>query len=153
MSDELAVTLHEIVYAMDSVADEVLRKNFGVDVGLFVFLTPLANTTMDITRLAESLHLTRAAVSKRVPVLERDGWLTTASDPNHGRRVLLSLTPKGAELIGAGTAILTRAFNTVVDAVNGNGEALNSQLQVILTAIQAVDLDTYYAAKLSGVKN
>ncbi len=138
---------------MDSLADEVLRKRFGIDVGLFVFLTPLANTTMDITRLAESLHLTRAAVSKRVPTLERDGWLTTASDPNHGRRVLLTLTPTGTELIEAGRARLTRAFNTVVSDIEVDGDALNSQLQVILDAVRMIDLDTYYAANHSTAQS
>lgn len=145
MSGQLAVTLHELVHAMDSLADEVLRTNFGVEVGLFAFLTPLAHTTMDITRLADSLHLTRAAVSKRVPTLERGGWLTTAADPNHGRRVLLSLTPAGTELVDAGTAMLARGFDTMVSHLQLNAEDLNRQLELISRAVQTTTLDSYKA--------
>lgn len=52
---------------------------------------------IDITSLAHCLVITKAAVSKRLPHLVECGWASTTPGP--GRRVLISLTDAGAELV------------------------------------------------------
>ncbi|HML50872.1 MAG TPA: winged helix DNA-binding protein [Propionicimonas sp.] len=144
MTTALAVTLHNLVHEMDSLADTMLQQRLGVGVGLFVFLTPLSYGTLDLTHLAKALNLTRAATSKRVPLLERDGWVTTAPDPNHGRRVLVSLTAEGMEMVVQGRAMLSEAFDAVADnAPAVDGDALNVQLQSLLTTLRHVNLGDY----------
>ena len=120
---------------MDGYADQVLTRRFGVDFNLFLFLSPLGGTTKDITHLAECLNLTKAAVSKRVPALERDGWLRASADPNHGRRILLSLTAKGEALVVAASTLLEARFTSLVADRSIDAEALNDQLRELLQGV------------------
>ena len=98
MAARITVTLHELVAELDLFADAYLREHHGVGFNLFEFLATLAEAQpIDITGLARCLRITKAAVSKRVPVLVAAGWITTRSE--RGRRVLISLTSQGAELV------------------------------------------------------
>lgn len=112
MFPRVATSLHELVFAMDAYADSVLRDEHGVNLNLLTFLSPLADDTLDVTRLAVRLRLTKAAVSKRVPQLERDGWVVTSSDPAHRRRVLINLTAKGERLVDEARGLLEQSFAT-----------------------------------------
>lgn len=144
MTTPLAVTLHDLVHEMDSIADTVLQARLGLSVGLFVFLAPLAEGTLDLTQMAKALNLTRAATSKRVPSLVRDGWVTTSADPGHKRRVLVSLTPKAEAVIREGTAMLSNAFDQAAVRTPGiDGDALNTDLQELLSTLRAIDLRDY----------
>lgn len=100
MADRITVTLHHLISLMDSYADEMLQSTHGVSFSQFEFLAAVADLQpVDITTLARCLFVTKAAVSKRVPSLVADGWIVTADDPHHGRRVLLSLTPRAMALV------------------------------------------------------
>ena len=136
MGEHLTATLHELVYAMDRYADSILTTRFGVGHNQFVFLSPLSHTTLDVTRLAAQLNLTKAAVSKRVPQLSQAGWLAVASDPGHGRRVLLSLTDAGQALVdGAGT-LLNDRFSSLLAATEVDETALTASLTTLVTAVR-----------------
>lgn len=98
MAERITVTLHELVAELDIYADAHLREHHGVSYNLFELLATLAETApIDITGLARCLRVTKAAVSKRVPVLVADGWIT--ADGGEGRRIVLGLTPRGADLV------------------------------------------------------
>jgi DNA-binding MarR family transcriptional regulator len=98
MADRTTVTLHELVAELDIYADAWLREHHGVGFNLFEFLAVLANTApIEISGLARCLRVTKAAVSKRVPSLVADGWITAT--PAEGRRVMLALTPAGTRLV------------------------------------------------------
>ncbi|MFZ0530552.1 MAG: MarR family transcriptional regulator [Propionicimonas sp.] len=138
MTQRLTATLHELVFAMDAYADRVLTRRFGVDRNLLAFLSPLAATTLDVTRLAEFLNLTKAAVSKRVPVLERQGWVAVSSDPGHGRRVMVSLTPQGSTLVSEAGELLNRRFAALLDTETIDADRLNEQLHALISAVRAL---------------
>ncbi len=98
MAERITVTLHELVAELDIYADAHLREHHGVSYNLFELLATLAETApIDITGLARCLRVTKAAVSKRVPALVADGW--TTADGGEGRRIVLGLTPRGADLV------------------------------------------------------
>ncbi len=98
MAERITVTLHELVAELDIYADAHLREHHGVSYNLFELLATLAETApIDITGLARCLRVTKAAVSKRVPALVADGWIT--ADGGEGRRIVLGLTPRGAALV------------------------------------------------------
>lgn len=98
MAERITVTLHELVAELDIYADAHLREHHGVSYNLFELLATLAETApIDITGLARCLRVTKAAVSKRVPALVADGWIT--ADGGEGRRIVLGLTPRGADLV------------------------------------------------------
>lgn len=138
MPTPVTASLHELVLAMDGHSDRLLARRFGADHNLFVFLSPLREGPLDLTRLAQRLNLTRAAVSKRVPLLERDGWVRTTSDPGHGRRVLVSLTGRGAELVEEASALLNQRFAGLLAGLGIDAEALNDHLRLIIAAIRAL---------------
>lgn len=98
MAERITVTLHELVAELDIYADAHLREHHSVSYNLFELLATLAETApIDITGLARCLRVTKAAVSKRVPALVADGWIT--ADGGEGRRIVLGLTPRGADLV------------------------------------------------------
>lgn len=137
------MTVHDVVREMDALADHILRTKYGVGVGLFSFLTPLGGRELDLTHLAKALNLTRAAASKRVPQLVRDGWVTTSSDPNHKRRVLVSLTPKAAAMVEEGTAILSWGFDRMVSQFGVDGTALNRELRIVAQRLHETNMSNY----------
>jgi DNA-binding MarR family transcriptional regulator len=138
MPQRITAHLHELVLAMDSFADHVLTSRFGVDYNLFVFLNPLLDADLDVTRLAERLNLTKAAVSKRVPVLEREGWLTTSSDPGNGRRVVLALSPRGRDLVNEAGALLGRRFASMLAGLSIDADRLDRDLITLIPAVRAL---------------
>ena len=100
MADRITVTLHHLISLMDSYADEMLTSRHGVTFSQFQFLAAVADLQpLDNTTHAKCLFVSKAAVSKRVPSLVADGWLVTSDDPQHGRRVLLTLTPRALALV------------------------------------------------------
>lgn len=139
MSERLTATLHELIFAMDAFAERVLARGFGTDHNHFVFLSPLAGGPMDVTRLAQSLNLTKAAVSKRVPVLEREGWLTTASDPGHGRRLLITLTPKGQVLLSGAGRVLNERFTEMLTDLAIDPEQLGEHARILTDAVRRLE--------------
>lgn len=122
---------------MDAYASHVLVSRFGVDHNLFFFLSPLEDGPLDITRLAERLALTKAAVSKRVPALARDGWVTTSPDPDHGRRVIVRLTPHGRTLVTRASDMLNEQFSGLVAELDLDAARLAGELEALTAAIRA----------------
>ncbi|GAA3030139.1 MarR family transcriptional regulator [Microbacterium dextranolyticum] len=113
MADRVTVTLHELVGELDIFADSWLRERHGVTFNLFELLATLSETApVDITGLAQCLRVTKAAVSKRVPALVADGWITAA--PGDGRRVMLGLTARGAELVRVAGGELEQEFTAML---------------------------------------
>ena len=138
MGNHLTATLHELVYAMDGYADRILTTRFGIGHNHFVFLSPLSHTTLDVTRLAAQLNLTKAAVSKRVPQLSRAGWLAVAADPDHGRRVLLTLTDAGQALVDEAGTLLNDRFSSLLAATAVDQAALTASLTTLVTAVRGL---------------
>lgn len=113
MADRITVTLHELVAELDLYADTYLRAHHDVTYNLFEFLATLAELEpIDLTSLARCLRVTRAAVSKRAPALESDGWITATAGP--GRRVELALTARGRDLVDRAGGELEEAFTDML---------------------------------------
>ncbi len=142
MADRITVTLHELVAELDLYADTYLRAHHDVTYNLFEFLATLAELEpVDLTSLARCLRVTRAAVSKRAPVLEADGWIVATAGP--GRRVELALTGRGRDLVHRAGGELEEAFTDMLgdprlDPLRSPGaidpDALHTHLRT-LTAI------------------
>lgn len=137
MSQRLTAHLHELVLAMDRAADQLLSTRFGVDHNLFVFINPLMDGALDVTRMAERLNLSKAAVSKRVPRLQAEGWVETSTDPAHGRRVLVALTPKGRDLVVAANTLLAAQFASILNGLHIDAARLDADVQAMIPAVRA----------------
>lgn len=113
MADRITVTLHELVGELDLYADDYLRAHHRVTYNLFEFLATLAELApVDITGLARCLRVSKAAVSKRVPGLVADGWITAT--PGIGRRIELNLTAQGNQLVDVAGGELEQIFNEML---------------------------------------
>ncbi|MFV0634481.1 MarR family winged helix-turn-helix transcriptional regulator [Demequina sp.] len=136
MSDKLTFTLHELVSEIDLAADHILQSRHGVSGPTFLFLAVCADVEpADITSLARCLGVSKAAVSKRVPALAQDGWITTSSDPDHARRVIVSLTDKARVLVRKAGRELDDAFTATLADPRADGidpTVLNAQLNTLL---------------------
>lgn len=148
----ITASLHELVHAMDAYADRELVRRFGADRNLLEFLAPLAGGPMDVTRLAGSLNLTKAAVSKRAPRLEQEGWLIASADPGHGRRVVLTLTARGQEFVRKAGGSLNQRFQALLEEVLIDPDDFHAQLRTLVDAVRALDADAD-ADALAGVRS
>lgn len=148
MSDRLSFTLHDVVSTLDAYADGILRAEYGVDVNLFITLATMSEEPgrVDVTTLARCLGVSKAAVSKRLPSLVDAGWLATESDPANARRVVITLTPKAADLVErAGTALDAEFTSMFADLPDIDPVALNASLvainRVLLSRSSAIHTD------------
>lgn len=145
MAARITVTLHELVAELDIYADAVLRERHGVSFNLFEFLATLAELgPIDITGLARCLRVTKAAVSKRVPALVADGWISTES--GGGRRIVLSLTAKGAALVETAGGELEAEFAAMLadrrlDPAVSPAAIDADRLNLHLTALTAIVIE------------
>lgn len=145
----ITASLHELVHAMDAYADRELVRRFGVDRNLLEFLAPLMGGPMDVTRLAGGLNLTKAAVSKRAPRLEQEGWLTASADPGHGRRVVLALTPRGQDFVRTAGEWLNQRFGVLLGDALIDPDGFHAQVRRLVDAVRALDDDGAPAGVLS----
>lgn len=111
------LTLHELVAVMDGYADALLRRDYDLSFNEFEYLAVLVtNPGADVTSVAACLQVTKAAVSKRLPALETAGLVRRASDPSHGRRVLIHITELGAQRYQAAAERLATELAGVLGA-------------------------------------
>lgn len=126
--------MHELVFAMDAYAGRLLRR-YGMDYSKFAFLSPLLAGPLDVTRLSQALNFSKAAVSKRVPTLEREGWISTTEDLSLGRRVLISLTDSGRDQVAGAAGELNRRFAAILQQSAIDMGAFSAQVQTLLAAV------------------
>lgn len=142
MASRITVTLHELVGELDIYAENVLRTQYGVSFKLFEFLATLSELgPIDITGLARCMRVTKAAVSKRVPALVDDGWIRTEAGGN--RRIVLSLTQKGADFVRHAGGDLEQRFTAMLadprlDPAISPGAVDATSLNTHLTTLTAI---------------
>ncbi|MFS0704093.1 MarR family winged helix-turn-helix transcriptional regulator [Cellulomonas sp. 179-A 9B4 NHS] len=138
MTDRFTYTLHHLVDAVDAHADRLLAAHHGdLTFSQFVFLAVLEDTQpQDVTRLAECLGVSKAAVSKRVPGLVARGLVHAEPDPANARRVVLSLTEAGARLARDAGDLLDRELTALFAGVPGVDVArTHADLRAMLAAV------------------
>jgi len=142
MPDRITDTLHHLMAMIDGYADELLRARHGITYSQFEFLAELAfRQPVDISTLARRLFVTKAAVSKRTPSLVAAGLVETY--PAAGRRVMLQLTARGAELVQAASAELDGEFRDLFThpaLADLDVERLHNDLRTILALVSGKDL-------------
>ncbi|GIG40071.1 MarR family winged helix-turn-helix transcriptional regulator [Cellulomonas phragmiteti] len=139
LGDRVTVTLHHLVDVLDEYADHLLRAEHGVTLSQYLFLAVLSDLDHpDVTTLARCLHVTKAAVSKRVGSFVAAGWVRTLSDPGHARRVVLELTPDGVALVRDAGRQLEEAFTSAfADVPQVDLTALHRDLTTVLVTMRS----------------
>ncbi|WP_395245639.1 MarR family winged helix-turn-helix transcriptional regulator [Agromyces sp. MMS24-K17] len=139
LGDRVTVTLHLLVDRLDAFADQHLRSRFGMTYSQFMVLAVLAGIQRpghpDLTELAECLHITKAAVSKRLPSFVAAGWVRTMPDPADARRLVVALTDDGLDLVVRATADLDESFTDLFDDAEFDLGALHRDLGTLLALL------------------
>ena len=137
MSRRLTYSINELAAAINAYADRVLRARWGITINQFTFLAVLEEgQPIDVTHLAECLGVTKAAVSKRVPVLVGKGLVQTSADPANARRVVLTLTDEGLKLAReAGDVLEAELEQMFVDRTDLDLERLHADVRALLNTV------------------
>lgn len=98
-----------------------LRERFGIHRGEIQVLAALRRTLPDFTAsptdLAQHTLVTSAAVTSRLNSLEEKGLVTRRIDERSRRRILVTLTPAGVELIESYIRALIANQAAITDAL------------------------------------
>lgn len=135
----ISFLLNALVKEMNSQADSLLRARYSITYSQFLFLQVLAEATqLDVTRLAEALGVTKAAVSKRLEWFTERQLVMTTHDPQNGKRVLISLTPQG-ELLAreSGDYLEARFMVAITETPNIDFPRLNNDVHSLLINLQS----------------
>ncbi|BDU78135.1 MarR family winged helix-turn-helix transcriptional regulator [Mesoterricola sediminis] len=65
--------------------------------------------------IADLLHADRPSVTSLLDTLQRAGWIRRGRDPENGKRVIVSLTPEGADKLASVPEVLWRSGRTAFD--------------------------------------
>jgi DNA-binding MarR family transcriptional regulator len=76
-------------------------EQFGITVEQFHILRHVRKGAGSVSELAEVKQISPSAISQAVELLVEKGLLARAQDQNDRRRVLLTLTEHGSELLGS----------------------------------------------------
>ena len=137
MSERITYSLNHLVTAINAYADRVLTERWGITTSQFTFLAVLEDgQPLDITRMAECLGVSKAAVSKRVPGLEAKGYVRTVADPANARRVLLTLTEEGLRLAHEAGGLLDAEFTQMfADRADLDLDRTHADVRLMLDAV------------------
>ena len=106
----------------------------GVDAQTYPVLNTLATVgPVTVARLAEQVGIDRSGTSRYADRLQEAGLIRRTTDPLDRRATLLSLTPKGARVIGKLNATLTDHLRALTAAwPEGSAGALADGLALLL---------------------
>lgn len=134
----ISFMLNSLVRVMNGQADALLRAEYSITYSQFVFLQVLSESgQLDITRLAQALGVSTAAVSKRIEWFAERALVRVDQDPTNAKRVLVSLTAQGADLAKKSGDFLERRFLGAVAAAPGvDFAALGDTLAALATHME-----------------
>jgi DNA-binding MarR family transcriptional regulator len=134
----ISFMLNSLVRVMNGQADALLRAEYSITHSQFVFLQVLSESgQLDITRLAQALGVSTAAVSKRIEWFVERALVRVDHDAANAKRVLVSLTAQGADLSKKSGDFLERRFLGAVAAAPGvDFAALGDTLATLTTHME-----------------
>ena len=103
------------MFELDRAADHLLQTQVGISYRRFLFLTVLQHCgTVTQHALAVALGYSDPAVSTMLVELAKDNYIQTTRSPEHGRKRLVTITPKGNEMVALGRQLLDEHFNQLL---------------------------------------
>jgi DNA-binding MarR family transcriptional regulator len=112
-----AYALHALVAVLDRAADQILRERLGTTYSRFLTLLTLQRLGSATQReLAAELGVSEPSVSRSVPLLTKEGFLTATSVPGEGNRRRVELTAVGEKLVDEAADILEDSFAGLMTA-------------------------------------
>jgi DNA-binding MarR family transcriptional regulator len=111
-----AYRVGKFMFEMDRATDRLLRTHLGISYKRALFLIVLQHAgTVTQHELAVALGYSDPAVSTMLVELAKDGYIQTTQSPEHGRKRLVTITPKGTEVVVQGRRLLDAHFDQLLD--------------------------------------
>src|SRR5579859_1876480 len=105
----------KLAFELDRAADQLLQEHVGISYRRFLFLTVLQyRGTVTQHELAAALGYSDPAVSTMLVELAKESYVQTTQSPEHGRKRLVTITPKGNEVVAQGRQLLDRHFDQLL---------------------------------------
>ena len=138
MEMSTAYLLGRLMFALDREAERLLQDQVGVSYKRILFLTVLRDFgTVTQHELAVALGYSDPAVSVMLGELTKDGLVATAPSATHGRKRLVSITPKGAEVVTRGRRVLDTSFDELLVRAEVDGQRLRESAARLYQAVLA----------------
>ena len=116
MDSSPAYLLGQLMFELDRAADHLLRMHLGITYKRCLFLLVLQHCgTVTQHELAIALGTSDPAVSTMLVELAREGYTQTTTSPEHARKRLVTITPKGSEVVAQGRQLLDTHFDQLLD--------------------------------------
>jgi DNA-binding MarR family transcriptional regulator len=113
------------VFELDRAGDQLLQAHVGISYRRFLFLTVLQYSgTVTQHELAVALGYSDPAVSTMLVELARDEYVQTTPSKTHGRKRLVTITPKGNEVVAQGRHLLDTHFDQLMDLASVDAQQL-----------------------------
>ncbi len=124
------------MFELDRAADHLLQTQVGISYRRFLFLTVLQHSgTVTQHELAVALGYSDPAVSMMLGELARDSYLQTSQSPEHGRKRLVTITPKGNEVVALGRHLLDAHFDQLLAQASVDGLQLREITERLYQAL------------------
>ena len=115
MDYSLSYLAGKLAFELDRAADQLLQEQVGISYRRFLFLTVLQHIgTVTQHELAVALGYSDPAVSTMLVELAREDYVQAAQSPQHGRKRLVTITPKGSEIVAQGRQLLDAHFDQLL---------------------------------------
>ena len=115
VNNSLAYLIGKLMFEMDRAADQLLQIQVSISYSRFLFLTVLQHSgTVTQHELAVALGYSDPAVSTMLVELAKNGYIRTTPSPEHGRKRLVTITPKGNEVVAQGRQLLDSHFDQLM---------------------------------------
>ncbi|MBA2288376.1 MAG: winged helix-turn-helix transcriptional regulator [Ktedonobacteraceae bacterium] len=115
MENSPAYLIGKLSFAIDRAADQLLRTHLGISYKRALFLIVLQQCgTVTQHELAGALGYSDPAVSVMLAELAKDDYIQTTKSPAHARKRLVTITPKGNEVVAQGRQLLDSHFDQLM---------------------------------------
>jgi DNA-binding MarR family transcriptional regulator len=126
------------MFELDHVADHLLQTEVGISYRRFLFLTVLQHSgKVTQHELAVALGYSDPAVSTMLVELTRDSYLQTSQSPEHGRTRLVTITPKGNEVVARGRHLLDEHFDQLLARAGVDAQQLGEITERLYNALMS----------------
>jgi len=131
--------MHKITKYLDRTTERTV-KVFGLNTGEFKVLLKLreaADQTMTAGALADRLDLSSSAMTNRLDRLEEDGLVARERDTEDRRSVLVTITPKGEDVLGQAVEHQGKKEATLLSVLSPEEQReLNALLRAMILEIE-----------------
>jgi DNA-binding MarR family transcriptional regulator len=132
------VPLGKLAFELDRAGDQLLQADVGISYRRFLFLTVLQyRGTVTQHELAVALGYSDPAVSTMLVELATDGYIQVTKSPEHARKHLVTITPKGNEVVAQGRRLLDARFDQLMQDAGVDAQHYHELTERIYQALIA----------------